>query len=274
MQHFLRLDAVPRAALDEIFDLADAYDAGRGPTFSGAAALFFPPGSLRTRISFERGLALMGLQPLVFPPETLDKPEDARDVAGYLSQWCDVAVVRHGSLDRLDQLAAPGTLPIVNAMTSVNHPCEAMGDLWAIRALGRRVEDLRVLMVGAADSNITGAWIEASRAWGFSLVQSCPPELRSSEVEFEADLVRAAAGVDVVVTDAPGPYGEAMAPYRVTSEVMASAGPNALLNPCPPFLRGREMDAELVDAGRWVGYEFKRALLPVQQAIVAWCLTS
>jgi ornithine carbamoyltransferase len=76
MRHLLRLNDWTIADLQALFERADQYRAGDGPMFSGCAALFFPPSSLRTRLSFERGAALMGLQPVTFPPEALDTGED------------------------------------------------------------------------------------------------------------------------------------------------------------------------------------------------------
>lgn len=122
MKHFLGLTDWTRPRLEALFALADEFSAGRGPRYDGAAAVFFPASSIRTRASIERGLGAMGLQPIVFPPETLDKSEAHRDVAAYLAQWCDVAVVRHPSLETLQGLADADALPIVNAMTDVNHP--------------------------------------------------------------------------------------------------------------------------------------------------------
>ena len=68
----------------------------------------------------------MGLQPMVFPPETLDKPESLADVAGYLANWASLLVVRHGDITKLDALAAAQRLPVINAMTSANHPCDCL----------------------------------------------------------------------------------------------------------------------------------------------------
>ena len=82
MRHLLRLDDWATVELRGLVRLADAYSVGNGTHVNGCAALFFPQSSLRTRVSFERGAFLIGLQPITFPPETLDKPEALEDVAG------------------------------------------------------------------------------------------------------------------------------------------------------------------------------------------------
>lgn len=273
MKHFLRLDGIARSDLGHIIELADAYDAGVGPAFSGAAALFFPPGSIRTRASFERGLSLMGLQPIVFPPETLDKPEAHEDVAGYLAQFVDVAVVR-ADMPILIGLAAKDHLPIVNAMTSDNHPCEVLSDLWALRKLGRDFTQCRYAIVGVGRSNVIQSWFEAGRAFGLDLVQVCPPGHQIDGVSSNHSIMDGCRGADVIVTDPPGPHAGVMAPFQITSDVLAVADSSVLLNPCPPFVRGREVSAEAIASSHFVGYDFKKALLPVQQAVVAWALNA
>ena len=272
MRHLLELDTWTASDIETVFEVARDYAAGGGPRFDGAAVLFFPASSLRTRVTFERGLAVMGLQPILFPPETLDKPEALADVATYLAQWCDVAVVRHDDLEVLRGLAAADALPVVNAMTSVNHPCEVLSDLFAISELGRDITALRYVFVGA-DGNIGRGWAEAARALDLDLIQSCPPDIAMAGFELQPDLRKALAGADVIVTDPPGRHTEALAPYRITREHLALAAEGHLLNPCPPFVRDREIAADVINTpGAWVGHQFKQALLPVQQAVTAICV--
>ncbi|WP_298037245.1 ornithine carbamoyltransferase [uncultured Microbacterium sp.] len=266
-QHLLTLRGWDSAGLSAFFELVDRYDAGSGPSFDGAVAMFFPPSSLRTRFSFERGAAEIGLQSITLPPETLDKDEDLADVAGYLAQWADLVVVRHPKMDVLEQLAAPGLLPVVNAMTSVNHPCEVLSDLYA---LSRDVDvtQLRYVFVGA-DGNIARAWWEAAQAFGLDIRQCCPSELRVVGMPWEEDLRHAIPTADVVLTDGPGRHAELLDPYLVTGELLDLAPHGVRFAPCPPFVRGREVSADAISHRSFVGYEFKRSLKPVQQAVMA-----
>ncbi len=254
-----------------VFALAGAYRAGTGPTTDGCAVLFFPATSLRTRVTFERGAHLMGLQPVLFPPETLDKPEAPGDVVGYLANWADVVVVRHRDVAVLDRLADAGTLPVVNAMTDANHPCEVLADVYAL-AQARDVRSLRFVFVGA-DGNIARAWAEAATVLGLDLVQCCPAALATPGTPWTDDLDAAIRDADVVLTDGAGPNAVALAPYQVTADLMSRARPGAVLAPCPPFTRGAEVSADAVaPGGPFAGYGFKRALLPVQQGVLAACL--
>ena len=270
MRSLITLDDWTRADVEAVFDLADAYVGARGPTVEGSAILFFPPSSLRTRVTFERGAAMMGLQPIVFPDTTLDKPEALADVARYLSAWADIIVARHRDLSVVDGLAAAQALPVVNAMTDVNHPCEVLSDLYALRQRGD-ISSLRLLFVGE-DGNIARAWQEAARVLQLDLTQCCPAGLAAPGATWTEDLRAAVRSADVILTDGPGAHAELLEPYRVTADVLDLAPPGVLLAPCPPFLRGREVSADAVEHRAFVGHAFKAPLLPVQQAVMAFCL--
>lgn len=236
----------------------------------GSAVMFFPPTSLRTRVTFERGASLMGLEPIVFPDTTLDKPEALADVAQYLDNWIDLIVVRHHDLAVIEALAATHAMPIVNAMTDENHPCEVLSDLYSLRQRGE-ISSLRFLFVGA-DGNIARAWQEAARALQLDLVQSCPTELATPGAVWTEDLEAAVRSADVILTDSPGAHGEALEPYQITEALLDLAPAGARFNPCPPFVRGRELSAGAVGHPAFVGHEFKAGLLTVQQAVMAFCL--
>lgn len=269
-RHLLSLRDWDTEELKDFFALTDRYVAGSGPRFDAAAAVFFPPSSLRTRVSFERGANLMGIQPIAFPPESLDKAEDLTDVAGYLAQWVDLVVVRHPDIGVLEGLASGDALPVINAMTNVNHPCEVVSDLYAL-SRDADIGQLRYLFVGA-DGNIARAWWEAAQAFGLDIRQSCPPDLRVPGMLWEESLRSAILTADVVITDGPGPHAGALVPYRVTAELLDTAPRGVRLVPCPPFIRGREVSRDALVHSAFVGYEFKRFLLPVEQAVMARAL--
>lgn len=271
VEHLLRLtDSWDRAKLAGLFALAKKYEEGVGPTHQGSAVLFFLSSSLRTRVTFELGAKRMGLAPVTFPPATLDKPEALTDVAFYLSQWAGILVVRHREVSVLERLASANVVPVVNGMTDENHPCEVLSDLYSL-SQSRDIFELRYLFIGA-DGNIGRAWREAATAFSLDLTQCCPPELAMADTNWNGDLSEAVRDADVIITDGPGPYVEELSPFQVTAEVLGAASKNVLLNPCPPFIRGREVSADAIENSAFVGYEFKRSLLPVQQAIMATCM--
>lgn len=271
MWHVIRLDKDwNEEVLRTFFECAQCYERGAGPHYVGGAALFFPPSSLRTRASFEMGAVRMGIHPLVFPPESLDKPEALEDVAGYLSQWVDLLVVRHPRIEVMESLAAFDVVPVINAMTSENHPCEVLSDLYALSRT-RDPLSLRYVFVGAR-GNIACAWIEAAHAFGLDLIQCCPQGLATPGAPSTEDLIKAMDGADVVITDGPGPYVEELRPYQVTAAVLAHAPQHVQLVPCPPFIRGREVSSDAIASAAFSGYDFKRPLIFAQQAIMAMAL--
>ncbi|MCI4658037.1 ornithine carbamoyltransferase [Cryobacterium zhongshanensis] len=270
MRNLIRLDDWTADDVDKVFVLADSYRSESDREVSGCAVMFFPPTSLRTRVSFERGSSLMGLQPVVFPSETLDKPEAIEDVAHYLASWADVLVVRHARIDIIEALAAANAIPVINAMTDTNHPCEVLSDLYELRRK-RDLQSLRFLFVGA-DGNISRAWQEAARAMSLDLMQCCPAELATPGARWTDDLESAIRSADVLLTDAPGTHEDQLTPYRITASLLDTAPTGLQFNPCPPFHRGREVSADAIDHRAFVGYRFKASLMPVQQAIMAFCM--
>lgn len=232
MRNLIRLDSWSENDVEHVFALADAFRSGAGPTVAGSAVMFFPSTSLRTRVTFERGAALMGLQPIVLPSETLNKDEALSDVAGYIQTWADLLVVRHGRISVMDELAVSHALPVINAMSDANHPCEVLSDLYTLRQRGDL--RLRFLFVGA-DGNIARAWQEAARVLSLDVVQCCPESLATPNQKWVEDLHSAVQSADVIITDGPGDNGEALAPYQITSSLLDAAPTGAQFAPCPPL---------------------------------------
>lgn len=274
VKHLLRLtDLTPRDVSD-IFAIADelAADGRRDALRGKTAVMFFPASSLRTRVTFEKGVYLLGGQPVLFAPETLDKKEDIRDVCGYLNNWADLLIVRHKNLRLLERMAELSSVPVINAMTDENHPCEILTDLYALSGRRKDFTRDRFLFCGR-NGNIGRGWKEASDVLGFELEQCCGEGHELEGVTVHRDIDRAVAGKDIVCTDSlPADILGDFAGCQVTKAAMDKANPGALLNPCPPFFRGEEVSADAIESDYFVGYEFKKHLLEVQQAIMLWCL--
>ncbi|WP_276355351.1 ornithine carbamoyltransferase [Cohnella caldifontis] len=240
--------------------------------------LFFPDSSLRTRISFEKGIRDLGGACVLFPPETLDKEEAPEDVMGYAGNWADACVIRHPSLSKLKELARHGTVPVVNAMTSENHPCEVLSDLFSIAEIRKDYRELTYVFAGPA-GNISRSWMQLASVMHLKFKHVCAPGNRLADdgphYRFASDLEEALTGSDVILTDSLPPlylHDEYVSKYPITLERMKWANPGALLNPCPPFFRGQEVSEDAMESEHFVGYGFKKNLLYVQQAILAGCL--
>lgn len=273
MKSFLRLSDYTKEELLEIFEIADHIEKYEGIFAGKTIVMFFPANSIRTRISFEKGVYLLGGESILFDPTTLDKKEDIRDVCGYLQNWADAVVVRHKDIKLLDKMSDYLQIPVINAMTDDNHPCEMVSDLYSLSKIRKDLLDANYLFVGA-DGNIGRAWKEASKAFDFSFVQCCPEKYGIPGVECISDIQEAIKGKDIVCTDSLSQTMLAdFEGYQVTKELMGKANDNALLNPCPPFYRGEEVSEDVIDSTFFVGYEFKKSLLKVQQAIMIYCMS-
>lgn len=275
MKNLLHLSDLTANDVYDIFSLADELSCGKYPSALAGktVVLFFPNSSIRTRVTFEKGIHQLGGQAILFPPDTLDKKEDIRDVCGYLNNWADLLVVRHRSIRLLEQMAEHSAVPVINAMTDTCHPCEILTDLYALSKLRADFATAHYLFVGHC-GNIGLTWQEAASVMGFSLEQCCPEGYDIPGLTAHRDIACAVPGKDIVCTDSlPAAALDAFAPCRVTAAAMAHANAGALLNPCPPFFRGEEVSADAIASNHFVGYEFKKHLLTVQQAVMLYCLT-
>lgn len=274
MRNLIKLTDLQPGEVYEIFHIADEITVGKYKDFlkGKSAIVFFPASSIRTRVTFEKGIYLLGGQPILFPSDALDKKEDVRDVCGYLNNWADILVVRHRDMELLEKIGRYSKVPVINAMTDSNHPCEILSDLYSLSKIRDDFTSDAYLFCGAK-GNIGLAWKEASKVMGFDLSQCCGRGYEIEDIKVYYDIKTAIQNKDIICTDSlPGEIVEDFRDCQVTKEIMDMANPNAVLNPCPPFYRGEEVSADAIDSKYFVGYEFKKNLLVVQQAVMIWCM--
>lgn len=274
MRSLIRLSDYSKSEIKEIFAIADKLQEGEYQNFlkGKTVVIFFPESSIRTRVTFEKGIYSLGGQSILFPPSTLDKKEKTEDVIGYLNNWVDAIIVRHKDISMIEEMVKYTKFPIINAMTDINHPCEMLADLYSLSKIREDFTNDKYLFVGAS-GNIGKAWKEAADVMGFSLTQSCPVGYEIGNTNVVRNLQEAVIEKDIICTDSLGTNMlEDFYDYQVTLELMKLANSNALVNPCPPFYRGEEVSKDVIDSEYFVGYEFKKYLLEIQQAIVIFNL--
>lgn len=275
MKDMIRLTDYKADDLYDIFKLTDEVRQGKYQDLlkGKSAILFFPNSSIRTRVTFEKGIYLLGGQPILFSTETLDKKEDLRDVCGYLNHWADIVIARHKDIHLLEKMAEYLEVPVINAMTDVNHPCEMLTDMYALSKIRKDFTKDRFLFVGGK-GNIGLAWQEAAQIMGFELEQCCGQGYEMGGLMSYNNIYDAVVGKDIVCTDSlPASALTDFKECQVTTAAMKMANEGAILNPCSPFYRGEEVSKEVMESKYFVGYEFKKYLLEVQQAIMIYCLT-
>lgn len=274
MRNLIRLTDLTASDIYKIFDIADELNAGKysGILNGKSAVLFFPSTSLRTRVTFEKGIWLLGRQSILFSPDTLDKKEDLKDVCGYLNNWTDILIVRHKNIELLELLAEHASVPVINAMTNINHPCEILSDLYSLSKIRNDFIKDKYLFCGT-NGNIGLAWKEAADVLGLDLEQCCANGYEIDGINTYDNIIEAVKDKDIICTDSlPSDIVHEFKRCQVTAEAMEMANKGAVLNPCPPFYRGEEVSGEVIDSKYFVGYEFKKHLLNVQQAILIYCL--
>lgn len=274
MKNLIRLTDYTAKEIHEIFNIAEDVQRGKfANVFQGkSVVLFFPNSSIRTRVTFEKGIYLLGGQPILFPTETLDKKEDLRDVCGYLNNWADMLIVRHKNIELLDRMAEYSKVPVINAMTDVNHPCEIITDMYALSKIRDDFTKDRFLFCGGR-GNIGLAWKEASEVMKFELSQCCGEGHEIEGLRVYHNIRDAVVEKDIICTDSlPASALKDFKNCQVTKEMMDLANEGAVLNPCPPFYRGEEVSEDVIASKYFVGYGFKKYLLCVQQAIMIYCM--
>ncbi|QJD87987.1 ornithine carbamoyltransferase [Cohnella herbarum] len=278
--HFLNIDQLSEQQILGIFDAADQLKRNRNSSIlsSRTFVLFFPESSIRTRLTFEKGIKDLGGDSILFPPETLDKRESLEDVMQYIQNWGDGVIVRHADFNKMKELAEQATIPVINAMSSVNHPCEIISDLYRISRMRSDYRKLVYTFVGPA-GNICNSWRHIAQAMDLNFNHACVEGERLSldnlNYRFHTELEAVLENSDIVLTDSlPAPFRTRayIDRYQITLDRMKLANEGALLNPCPPFFRNEEVSDDAINSDYFAGHAFKRDLIHVQQAILLACL--
>ncbi len=256
-------------------------------------ALIWDAEGFRNRVAFELGITAMGGAAIQIPAR-LDERESIEDVTAYLSNWFDAIVARTKSHQHMQRLASAARIPVINARTDFNHPCEILGDLAYIRACKGHLEGIKVAFVGEA-TNLCHPWFEAAARLPIRVVQISPEgyqidsallaEMKNGavgELSVTTSLKDGLRDAEVIYTDcwpARGndPEGQHIQqffmPNQITIENLAWAAPEALFLPCPPVHRGEEVSDGAMRSSACCVYEAKEYLLHAQNAILVTLLS-
>ena len=265
------------------------------PLAGRSVALLFEKPSLRTRVSFEVGLFRLGAQAVYLDhaASPIGQRETVEDLAGYLERTVQAIVARVNSHETLRRLAAASDVPVVNALSDLEHPCQALADLLTLREHLGTLSDARLAYIGDGN-NVCHSLMLASAIAGVHITIITPeghaprPEIvaaamklaMGNDVVLSTD-VNAVAGHDAVYTDTWESMGEptltperarAFAPYRVTDAMMrlASKGSRrpAHFMHCMPAHRGQEVDADVIDGAQSIVYDQAENRLHAQNALM------
>jgi ornithine carbamoyltransferase len=297
-RHFLTMLEYSAAELRALLARGRELKQSRGrpdhprPLAGKSVALIMEKASTRTRISFEVGVHELGGQPLsLWGKDTqLGRDEPPDDTARVLSRYVHGVVLRTFGHERIESLAKASSVPVINALTDLYHPCQILADIMTVqehRAAG--LDGLVVAWIGDGN-NVAHSWILAAARLGFELRLACPPgyeplpavlELGRSagpgRVVLGTDVAQAARGAHVVTTDVWASMGQeeeterrsrAFLGYTVDARIMGLAAKDALFLHCLPAHRGEEVTADVIDGPQSVVWDEAENRLHAQKALL------
>jgi ornithine carbamoyltransferase len=302
IRHFLRDDDLAPAEQAEVLALAAAMKQDRfghrplaGPR---TVAVLFDKPSLRTRVSFTVGIAELGGQPLVIDTQTthIGRGETIGDIARVLTRQTAAIVWRTSGQERIDELAAASTVPVINALTDEFHPCQILADLQTLAERFGPIAGRTFTYLGDGANNMAHSYLLAGATAGLHVRVAAPPGYQpdpaivaraqqiaagtGGSAAVFTDPVAAAKDADVLATDVWLSMGQtdaperaaALTPFQLNADLLAAAGPDAIVLHCLPAHRGEEITAEVIDGPASVVWDQAENRLHAQKALLAWLL--
>ena len=275
MKHLLKMMDLSTEEIIEILNLADQlkYEQKHGIEHhhlkGKTLGMIFAKASTRTRVSFEVGMYQLGGHPLFLSSHDLQigRGEPVQDTARVLSRYLDGIMIRTFDQEEVESLVKYGTIPIINGLTDLAHPCQILADLMTIREYKNSFEGLKMCFIGDGN-NMMNSLIVGCLKVGMAVSVACPEGYHPAQMvldfaaqypcfELTDDPKQAVKDADVVITDvwaSMGQEGEAerrrkaFAGYQINKELMALAKPDAMVQHCLPAHRGEEITEEILEA--------------------------
>jgi ornithine carbamoyltransferase len=288
---FLTGEELGAFELARLLDRAAELKAGHDPARKGgrlgaeslagrSVALVFERPSTRTRISFDVGVAELGAHPVVLRGDEmqLSRGESIADTARVLSRMVDAIVIRSGSHQRVVELAAAADVPVINALTPLHHPCQALADLLTLRERFEDPSGLRLAYVGDGN-NVARSLAVLGELAGVEVVVAAPADYQLEEahgVKLTGDPRAAAADADALYTDVWVSMGDEdedrrrrdLAPFRLDADLLAAAKDSAIVLHCLPAHPGDEITAEVLYGPRSAVFDQAENRLHAQKALL------
>jgi len=298
--HLLAVHDLTRDEILSIFREAAALKAMRRralPTqrLSGKTlGLFFEKPSTRTRVSFETGMNQLGGQSIFLSVADIQmrRGETVADTARVLSRYLDGLVIRAYEHHAVEEWACNATIPVINGLTDLHHPCQVLSDLFTIREKKRRWKGIKIAYVGDGN-NVANSLIEGAAIMGMAISVACPSgyepdasivewarekaERTKASIEILRDPYVVVKGADVLYTDVWTSMGQekeqarrvkVLTPYQLNGKLVAAAHPDVIVMHCLPAHRGQEITADVLDGTQSVVFDQAENRLHVQKAIL------
>jgi ornithine carbamoyltransferase len=263
------------------------------PLDGAVLAMIFEKSSTRTRVSFDLAMRQLGGSAIILESASsqLGRGETIADTARVLSRFADAIMIRTDHHKKAEELASHATVPVINGLTDLTHPCQILADMQTVIERRAKLAGSRWAWLGDGN-NVCNSLIEAASLMHFELAVACPngfePDMvvsssavaRGGRICFTQDAKEAVSGAEVVVTDTWVSMGqeqdeyrmEAFAPYQVDEAMMARAAPDATFLHCLPAHRGEEVTDAVIDGPRSAVWDEAENRLHAQKALLMWCL--
>ncbi|WP_373486591.1 ornithine carbamoyltransferase [Blastomonas sp.] len=301
-RHFLNLsDAGHDAVAAMINDAIDRKAARHGwplgkpdadrPLDGHVLAMVFEKSSTRTRVSFDMAIRQLGGSSIILEAGStqLGRGETVADTARVLSRMSDAIMIRTDDHAKIEAMAQHASVPVINGLTDLSHPCQIVADLLTIIEHRKALPGLQLAWLGDGN-NVLNSIVEAAGLMKFTVRIGCPEgydpdpafvsqaQAAGGTISYHRDAASAAAGADVIVTDTWISMGQAhaeaklaaMMPYQVNDALMALAAPDALFLHCLPAHRGEEVSASVIDGPQSVVWDEAENRLHAQKSVLRW----
>jgi ornithine carbamoyltransferase len=303
LRHFLNLGDAGASAIAAILGEAMERKQRRASLTKGAPdadaplagmtlAMIFEKNSTRTRVSFDMAMRQLGGSSLILEGASsqLGRGEPIADTARVLSRYVDAIMIRTDDHAKVEALAAHATVPVINGLTDLSHPCQLLADMQTVIEHRSKLAGSRWAWVGDGN-NVCNSLIEAAALMHFQLAVAAPSGFEPDTsmialgsfhegIYFTNDPKEAIAGAEVVVTDTWTSMGqsdeayrrERFATFQVDDKMMALAAPNATFLHCLPVHRGEEVTASVIDGPQSAVWDEAENRLHAQKALLLWAL--
>ncbi|MGW8161279.1 MAG: ornithine carbamoyltransferase [Desulfobulbales bacterium] len=254
-------------------------------------ALIFEKASTRTRVSFEAAMYGLGGQVIFLSAKEtqLARSEPLKDTARVMSRYVDGLVVRTFGQEVVTELACYATIPVINALTDIFHPCQVLSDVMTIIEKKGSLAGLKVAWIGDGN-NMANSWVQAAAVLGFELVLACPEgydphadifhvaqQEAGDRISIVRDPVAAVRGADVINTDVWASMGQeseqqerlrVFQGYQVDAKLLRHAKPDCIVLHCLPAHRGEEISEEVLEGSQCVAFDQAENKLHIHKAIL------
>jgi ornithine carbamoyltransferase len=300
-RHFLDLSDFTardlRGLIERARTLKEEFKRGEAPRArpleGKVLAMVFDKPSTRTRVSFDVGMRQLGGETIMLTGKEmqLGRGETIADTARVLSRYVDAIMIRMLDHDAMQELARNATVPVINGLSKMSHPCQVMADVLTFEEKKGPIAGRTIAWSGDAN-NVLGSWVHAASRFDFELKIATPPELapkdglvnwaqkNGARITVTSDPDEAVDGSDCVVTDCWVSMGDEdegrrqnlLQRYQVNGKLMSRAKRDAIFMHCLPAHRGEEVTNDVIDGPQSVVFDEAENRLHAQKGILAWCL--